>query len=107
MTFWERFRLIWSKRKHESTLTEIESLRREIRQGRVRLAIKQMPEYPVFREWLEDILFAYYQNSDDPSEIIKAMASAKAIDSILSKFESLTPEQIEIDEKNLKTLQGR
>lgn len=108
MTFWERFRLIWCKRKYEPTPTEIESLRRELRRSRVRLAIKQMPEYPLFREWLEDMIFTYYEQlKGGPSRLLQNIASAETIDYILSKIESSTPEQIVVDEKNLKTLQGK
>jgi len=108
MTFWDRFRQIWSKRRRKSTLTEIESLRRDIRWSRARLSIKQMPEYTIFREWLEDMILTYYEKlKGDPSKVYQNISSAETVESILSKIESSTPEQIEIDEKNLKTLQNR
>lgn len=112
MTFWDRLRRIWSKRKLKSSVTEIESLRRELKWSRARLAVKQMPEYAGFREWLEDTLFTHWNvakeniRCDQPLAIYHA-GSADVIHFLLDQIESSTPAQIEIDEKNLKTLQEK
>lgn len=104
MTFWDRLKGIWVKRKQKPTLTEIESLRRELRWSRARLAVKQMPEYPAFCEWLEDMMFNNWRElRSNPDNVV----IAETVYVILNKIENTIPQQVEVDEKNLKTLQGR
>lgn len=104
MTFWGRLKKIWSKRRHGPTPTEIESLRQDLRWSRARLAIKQLPEYTIFCEWLGDMMFSNWRDfKGNPDNVI----IAETVYVILNKIENTTPEQISIDEKNLKTLQDK
>lgn len=112
MIFWERLRSAWSNRKRKSTLTEIESLRQGLKWSRARLAVKQMPEYNNFREWIEELLFNQWISAKedirrDQLQGTYHIGSADVLHLLLDQIESSTSEQIQIDEKNLKTLQGR
>lgn len=112
MIFWERLRSAWSNRKRKSTLTEIESLRQGLKWSRARLAVKQMSEYDNFREWIEELLFNQWISAKedirrDQLQGTYHIGSADVLHLLLDQIESSTSEQIQIDEKNLKTLQGR
>jgi hypothetical protein len=107
MTLWERVKKFYSERKYKPLPTEVESSRQKLRWNKARFAIRQMSEYPLFKEWLEDAIYYRLGRIMLELDVAGSVAEIKILDWILDEIEKSTLDQIAIDERNLKILEEK